>query len=151
MKKMEVMLRRNTFRDYYDIYSMLKAGLDFHKSVDSAAKYSGHKLKTKNIISILTRSDEFIADSNFKNWSPKYNVSSQDIANYIKGEVHNIKNIRISERAGQIFFKAEINGEDLLSVSITKEDYFNYREQKIDAFSLVEEYYANGLKSQQYR
>lgn len=45
--KMETMLRRSVFRDYYDIYSMLRSGLDIHESISNAVKYSGYKLKTK--------------------------------------------------------------------------------------------------------
>lgn len=84
--KMEVMLRRSTFRDYYDIYAMLKAGLDIHESINLATKYSEHRLKTKNLLAILVNSDRFIMDNDFKNLAPKYNISPQDIAAYIKSE-----------------------------------------------------------------
>ena len=48
------MLRRSVFRDYYDIYSMLRSGLDIHESISNAVKYSGYKLKTKNLLAILS-------------------------------------------------------------------------------------------------
>ena len=48
MMKMEVMLRRSNFRDYYDIYSILKHGVSLQLMIDGALDYSQHRLKTKN-------------------------------------------------------------------------------------------------------
>lgn len=87
--KMEVLMRRNTFRDYYDIYAILKNGADIHKAIASATKYSGHQLKTKNLVSILTNGDRFKADSEFKSLEPIYNVSSKEIEVYIKERLKN--------------------------------------------------------------
>ena len=52
--KMEVMMRRSNFRDYYDIYSILKTGIPIWEMITIAQDYSGHRLKTKNILAILT-------------------------------------------------------------------------------------------------
>lgn len=82
--KMEVMLRRSKFRDYYDIYSILEHGVNISDMIDIALKYSGHKLKTKNLIAMLTRSDRFGEDSNFQTLSPIYSLSAMDIENRIK-------------------------------------------------------------------
>lgn len=77
--KMEVMLRRSKFRDYYDIYSLLKSGEDINEMIALALKYSGHKLKSKNLIAMLTRSERFMPDSNFINLKPVYNISPKEI------------------------------------------------------------------------
>lgn len=77
--KMEVMLRRSQYRDYYDIYSLLEAGEDLKEMMSLALKYSGHKMKTKNLIALLTRSDRFIQDDNFSALHPAYKLSSKDI------------------------------------------------------------------------
>lgn len=77
--KMEVMLRRSKFRDYYDIYSLLKAGESLDDMINLALKYSSHRLKSKNLIAMLTRSDRFIPDSSFSALNPMYNVSPQEI------------------------------------------------------------------------
>ncbi len=76
---MEVMLRRSQYRDYYDIYSLLEAGEDLEEMMSLALKYSGHKMKTKNLIALLTRSDRFIQDDNFSALHPAYKLSSKDI------------------------------------------------------------------------
>lgn len=82
--KMEVMLRRNKFRDYYDIYSLLEAGFDVQKMIDMALRNSGHRLKSKNLISMLTNSERFVPDEHFAALSPIYNVTPQEIELRIK-------------------------------------------------------------------
>lgn len=89
--KMEVMSRRNNFRDYYDIYSILQNGGDLQKMIDNALKHSGHRLKTKQLIQILTTSARFRKDERFSQMQPKYNVSPLDIENYIKELLKGIK------------------------------------------------------------
>lgn len=81
--KMEVMLRRSKFRDYYDIYSLLRAGYGLQEMIDGALRYSGHRLKSKNLIAMLTRSERFCADSNFRSLAPVYDVSAAEIERYI--------------------------------------------------------------------
>lgn len=81
--KMEVMLRRSQYRDYYDIYSLLEAGEDLHEMMDIALKYSGHRLKSKNLIAMLTRSERFNQDEKFAALNPRYNISSKEIESKI--------------------------------------------------------------------
>ena len=47
------MLRRSKFRDYYDIYSILKEGKDLQKMIDAALEHSNHKLRTRGTLNIL--------------------------------------------------------------------------------------------------
>ena len=47
--KMEVMMRRSNFRDYYDIYSILKTGISIWEMITIAQDYSSPRLKAKNI------------------------------------------------------------------------------------------------------
>ena len=77
--KMEVMLRRSLYRDYYDIYSLLEAGEDINEMMNLALKYSGYRLKSKNLIAMLTRSDRFIPDNRFAALNPIYDISPKDI------------------------------------------------------------------------
>lgn len=85
--KMEVMLRRSKFRDYYDIYSLLEAGTDFNDMMRLALKYSGHKLKSKNLIAMLTRSDRFMPDADFATLDPVYDVTPAEIERRIIKEL----------------------------------------------------------------
>lgn len=89
--KMEVMLRRSNFRDYYDIYSILKTGIPIEDLITLALEYSGHRLKTKNLLAMLTNGNRFSRDANFEQLSPIYKVTTQDIENYIKESLCQIK------------------------------------------------------------
>lgn len=89
--KMEVMLRRSKFRDYYDIYSLIEAGEDLIQMINTALKYSGHKLKSKNLIAMLTRSDRFIPDTDFAALKPVYNITPEAIENRIKESLAALK------------------------------------------------------------
>ena len=82
--KMEVMLRRSKFRDYYDIYSILKEGGDINKMISAALEHSDHKLRTRSLLAMLTNGKRFIKDNEFKVLQPVYNVSSIDIQEYLK-------------------------------------------------------------------
>jgi len=82
--KMEVLMRRSAFRDYYDIYAMLKSGLDISESIAKAIEYSGHKLKTKNLLSMLTNGERFRIDAGFSALEPAFDVTPAEIESYIK-------------------------------------------------------------------
>ena len=51
--KMEAMLRRSKFRDYYDIYTVLHEGVDIQEMIEMALEHSGHLLKRKNLLAML--------------------------------------------------------------------------------------------------
>lgn len=82
--KMEVMMRRSNFRDYYDIYSILKAGVPIQEVIALALEYSGHRLKTKNLLAMLTNGTRFTRDAHFEQLAPRYQVTAQEIETYIK-------------------------------------------------------------------
>lgn len=82
--KMEVMLRRSNFRDYYDIYSILKSGISLNDLISQALSYSNHKLKSKNLLAMLTNSNRFTRDAHFEQMQPKYAITAQEIEDYIK-------------------------------------------------------------------
>lgn len=88
--KMEVMMRRSNFRDYYDIYSLLQHGVDFRLMVDLALRYSGHLLHTKNLFSMLTNGARFVADTNFSHLQPEYQVTEKQIENYVRDLINNL-------------------------------------------------------------
>lgn len=80
--KLEVMLRRMKFRDYYDIYCILQEGHSIHRGIERSLKYSRHRLSTKNVIAMLL-GGQFIADDNFATLQPKYSVTKEEIREYI--------------------------------------------------------------------
>jgi len=86
--KMEVMLRRSNFRDYYDIYSILKQGVSIQTLITKSLNYSQHQLHTKNILAMLTNGQRFSQDEKFRQMLPKYDVSAKEIEGYIKSLLH---------------------------------------------------------------
>ncbi len=85
--KMEALLRRSKFRDYYDIFCLLEAGCSLQDMMDLALKYSGHRMKSKNLIAMLTNSERFAVDNNFKALNPKYDLTPKDIESRIRKEL----------------------------------------------------------------
>ncbi len=85
--KLEVMLRRSNFKDYYDIYSLLLNGVDLKSSIELARRYSGKILKTRNILYMLLDSKRFKYDQSFGLLNPVYNVSADDIGLYLKNKI----------------------------------------------------------------
>lgn len=80
--KMEVMLRRLKYRDYYDIYSIVKAGYSLREGMDAAIKYSGHRLSTKSLM-IMLSSSKIPKDANFAQMSPIYDVPIETMREFL--------------------------------------------------------------------
>ena len=80
--KIEVMLRRMKFRDYYDIYCILQEGYSIHKGIEKALKLSRHRLSSKNII-VMLLGGQFFPEDNFVTLEPKYDVTKEQIRDYI--------------------------------------------------------------------
>ena len=49
-----------------------------------ALTYSGHKLKSKNLLAMLTNGSRFTRDAHFEQLEPTYAVTAQEIEDYIK-------------------------------------------------------------------
>ena len=89
--KMEAMLRRAKFRDYYDVYSILKEGGDLNKMINAALEHSDHKLRTRGLLNMLTTGKNFIKDKGFEEFLPVYDISPNDIQEYIKEKLLELK------------------------------------------------------------
>lgn len=85
--KMEAMMRRSKFRDYYDIYSILRGGTDIHQLMPAAIAHSGYRLKLKSLMAMLINGDLFRKDEGFEQLNPVYEVSAYDIQEYIKEKI----------------------------------------------------------------
>lgn len=89
--KMEAMLRRSKFRDYYDIYSILKEGGDISRMITAALEHSDHKLRTRGLLNMLTTGKNFIKDKGFEELQPVYDVTPEEIQEYIKAKLIEVK------------------------------------------------------------
>ena len=92
--KMETMMRRTMFRDYYDLYCILKdkESEEIKKIIENALKYSGHRLKRKNLLGMLVNSDRFKNDSTFNHLNPQYNISAREIETFMIEKVKSLYN-----------------------------------------------------------
>jgi predicted nucleotidyltransferase component of viral defense system len=79
--KLEVMAHRNVFRDYYDLYAILKSGVDFSDILSKTRKYTFHNLRTKDILSLLLNAQQPL-DHNFNALSPIYNISFDEMKQF---------------------------------------------------------------------
>ncbi|MDR2729017.1 MAG: nucleotidyl transferase AbiEii/AbiGii toxin family protein [Chitinispirillales bacterium] len=90
--KLEVMLRRSKFRDYYDIFSIIKSGGDFNKIVDGVLQYTNHSVRSRDILSMLADGNRFTSEMNIKYLSPRYTVSYKDIEIFLFPYIQNYNN-----------------------------------------------------------
>ena len=63
---------------------VLKSGVPVNDLISLALSYSGHRLKSKNLLAMLTNSNRFTRDSHFEQLEPVYDVTAQEIEGYIK-------------------------------------------------------------------
>ena len=87
---------RSAFRDYYDIYALLKEDYDLAKGVDYAGKFSRHTIHSKFIYSILLNENYFNKPEGFSLLEPKYDVSTAEIADFIRHYIEE-KEIKIKK------------------------------------------------------
>lgn len=85
--KVEVMLRRSEWRDYYDIYCILKEGVSLKAMVSGAGSYSNHTLKTRDILNFLSNSNNYKKQKDFHLLKPVYDVDSKTIEELVITEI----------------------------------------------------------------
>ncbi len=73
---------RSLYRDYYDIYSLLKAGYSFEVGLDYAMKFTRHQVHSKAVLSALITPSLYPKPQNFDLLQPKYNISAEEMADY---------------------------------------------------------------------
>lgn len=82
--KVELMLRRSEWRDYYDIYSLLKEGKSLKAMISGASIYSNHRLKSRDALNFLSNGNNYTKDKDFHLLKPAYNIESKSIEEFIK-------------------------------------------------------------------
>jgi len=91
---------RNTFRDYYDIYCLLKAGCSIEQGIQYACDFSRHTIHTKYLVSSLLASNLFVRNDEFDNLKPIYDIHSEEIATFIEEKLQSspIEKLRVKIR-----------------------------------------------------
>lgn len=79
---------RTVYRDYYDIYCLLEAGLDFRIALKYALDFTRHRCHTKSVLSTLITPQLFEKELDFdERMQPKHKVSPEEICERIKVEI----------------------------------------------------------------
>ena len=82
--KVELILRRSAFRDYYDIYSILRHGVSLKMIVDAASVYSNRRLKTRDALAFLSNGSNYQRPKGFELLNPVYDIDHHGIELYIQ-------------------------------------------------------------------
>lgn len=85
--KIELILRRSEFRDYYDIYSILREGQSLKELVGAASKYSNHRLKIRDALSFLANGTNYKREKSFALLEPAYDIDHREIEEFIKSVI----------------------------------------------------------------
>ena len=80
---------RTVFRDYYDIYCLLKAGRNLTEAVSYASYLSRHTIRSKSMYTKLLSPQLFRKDEDFQRMSPAEDISPEEIRDYIKAVMEN--------------------------------------------------------------
>ncbi|MBO4571363.1 MAG: nucleotidyl transferase AbiEii/AbiGii toxin family protein [Bacteroidales bacterium] len=80
---------RTVFRDYYDIYCLLKAGCNLTEAVSYASYLFRHTIRSKAMYTKLLSPQLFRKDEDFQRMSPAEDVSPETIRDYIKTVMEN--------------------------------------------------------------
>ncbi len=85
--KIKTMFQRSVFRDYYDVYSIVKGGhLTLSQLFDLACFYN-EKLKPSMIKQRLITYKKFRVESSFGTLAPSYEVTAEEIGKFFQEEV----------------------------------------------------------------
>jgi predicted nucleotidyltransferase component of viral defense system len=82
--KIELILRRSEFRDYYDIYSILREGVSLRELINKASEYSNRLLKVRDALSFLADGSNYRKDKSFNLLEPFYDIDNRGIEEYIR-------------------------------------------------------------------
>ena len=88
--KVKTMFQRSAFRDYYDVFVLLKEDfVTLNELIESSISYD-RKLKSSMIIKRLQGWDKFDIDSGFNYLKPKYQFSSKEIGEFFIKRISDI-------------------------------------------------------------
>ena len=85
--KIELVLRRSEFKDYYDLYCILREGRSLKELIAAASRYSNHRLKTRDAISFLFNGDNYRKGRDFQLLEHVYDIDHMGIEEYIRSVI----------------------------------------------------------------
>jgi Nucleotidyl transferase AbiEii toxin, Type IV TA system len=85
--KIELILRRSEFRDYYDIYCILREGISLREIVNKASEYSNRLLKVRDALGFLSDGSNYRKDKSFNLLNPFYDIDNKGIEEFIRATI----------------------------------------------------------------
>ena len=85
--KIELILRRSEFRDYYDIYCILRERVSLRDLVNKASVYSNRLLKVRDALSFLSDGSNYRKDKSFNLLEPFYEIDNRGIEEFIRSSI----------------------------------------------------------------
>lgn len=82
--KVELILRRSEFRDYYDIYCILKEGAPLREIADKASEYSNRLLKVRDALSFLSDGNNYRKNKSFNLLNLFYDIDNRGIEEFMR-------------------------------------------------------------------
>jgi len=92
--KLEVLFDRKMFRDYYDFYSIIKAGGDFNRIVDDFLQYTNHNYRSRDTLAMLANGKRHYYETNIEHLLPKHQVSIYEISEFLQPYIENYRNLQ---------------------------------------------------------
>ncbi len=85
--KIELILKRSEFRDYYDIYCILREGISLREIVNKASEYSNRLLKVRDALSFLSDGKNYRKDKSFNLLEPFYEIDNNGIEEFMRSVI----------------------------------------------------------------
>ena len=85
--KIELILRRSEFRDYYDIYCILREGVSLRELVNKASVYSNRLLKVRDALSFLSDGSNYRKEKSFDLLEPFYEIDNSGIEEFFRSTI----------------------------------------------------------------
>lgn len=136
--KLYLVTQRSNFRDYYDIYSLLKAGCSLGEGIYYALKFARHDISSKYIISKLL-SDEFFVRTNgeddFDELKPQYHVDASQIRIFIEEKLKQVQitktkiDVIAHKSIGRLFYETFKKLDDIQLLFVF-DKLLNYKKTK---------------------
>ncbi len=127
--KLYVITQRSKFRDYYDIYSLLKEGCSLQEGIMYAIKFSRHDVSSNAIVQKILSKEQFIESKNegffnFIELKAKYNVNVHQICDFIEEQLTHVQikkeklDKTVNKSIGRLFYETFTRANDSLLVSL---------------------------------
>jgi len=99
MMKLEAMLYRSLFRDYYDFFSIIQSGGNFNNIIDDFLKYSNHDFRCRDILSMIADGKRFSYKQNIAHLLPRYLVTPDEIGTFLLPYISNYNDLKVLRKA----------------------------------------------------